>query len=188
VPSASAPPSSGNSGLWRRTSSTGAVDAQGLGLTHPMTWIDERLFGWTRSSKRGTSVWSDVEDPSRANTPDETDEEDVGDYDNVIGLIPANDDQCSRQNSYADLQRLRLNPTSATHPLKSDAKCSNTQNMDRQRDQLEESSRLLHRPRRPSLSDDVPVERIAAIDSSMVFSDATESLNEGMTQAKYKSS
>jgi glycerol-3-phosphate O-acyltransferase/dihydroxyacetone phosphate acyltransferase len=158
-----------------------------------MTWIDERLFGWTRSAKRGTSAWCGVDDPSRANTPapDETDEEDVGDYDNVVGLIPANDDQDktrSRQNSYADLQRLRLNPASATHPSKSDAKSSNIQNVDRQHDQLEESSRLLHRPRRPSLSDDVPVERIAAIDSSMVFSEATESLNDGMTQAKYKSS
>ena len=182
MPSASAPPSSGNSGLWRRTSSTGAVDAQGLGLTHPMTWIDERLFGWTRSSKRGTSVWAGVEDSSRSNTPapDETDEEDVGDYDNVVGLIPSNDDQDktrSRQNSYADLQR-----------IKSDTKSLNIQNVGRQHDQLEDSSRLLHRPRRPSLSDDVPVERIAAMDSSMVFSDATESLNEGMTQAKYKSS
>ena len=67
-----------------------------------MTWIDERLFGWTRSSKRGTSAWSGVEDPSRANTPDETDEEDAGDYDDVVGLIPPNDDQDktrSRQNS-----------------------------------------------------------------------------------------
>ena len=193
MPSASVPPSSGNSGLWRRTSSTGAVDAQGLGLIHPMTWIDERLFGWTRSSKRGTSVWSGVEDASRASTPapDETDDEDIGDYDNVIGLIPANDDQDktrSRQSSYADLQRLRLNTTSATHPIKPDAESSNILNVDRQHDQLEESSRLLHRPRRPSLSDDIPVERIAAVDPTMVFSDATESLNEGMTQDKYKSS
>jgi len=191
VPSASAPPSSGNSGLWRRTSSTGAVDAQGLGLIHPMTWIDERLFGWTRSSKRGTSAWSGVEDSSRGNTPDETDDEDAGDYDDVVGLIPPNDDQDktrSRQNSYADLQRHRLNSASATHPLKSDVKSSNTLNSDRQLDQPEESRRLLHRPRRPTLSDDVPVESIAAIDPTMPFSDATESLNEGMTQAKYKSS
>lgn len=177
MPSASAPPSSGNSGLWRRTSSTGAVDAQGLGLIHPMTWIDERLFGWTRSSKRGTSVWSGVEEPSSANTPDESDEEDAGDYDDVVGLIPPNDDQDtrSRQNSYADLQRLRMNSASATHPLKSDDR------------QLDESSRLLHR-RGSTLSDDVPVESIAAIDPTMTFSDATESLNEAMTQAKYKSS
>jgi glycerol-3-phosphate O-acyltransferase/dihydroxyacetone phosphate acyltransferase len=189
VPSASAPPSSGNSGLWRRTSSTGAVDAQGLGLIHPMTWIDERLFGWTRSSKRGTSAWSGIEDPSRANTPDESDEEDAGDYDDVVGLIPPNDDQDtrSRQNSYANLQRLRMNSASATHPLKSDYKSSNALNMNRQLDEPEESSRLLHR-RRSTLSDDVPVESIAAIDPTMTFSDATESLNEAMAQAKYKGS
>ena len=190
MPSASAPPSSGYSGLWRRTSSTGAVDAQGLGLIHPMTWIDERLFGWTRSSKRGTSAWSGVEDHSSANTPDESDDEDAGDYDDVIGLIPPNDDQDktrSRQNAYADLQRLRMNSASVTHPLKFDDKFSNDINMDRQLDQPEESSRLLHR-RNSTLSDNIPVESIAAIDPTMTFSDATESLNKGMTQAKYKSS
>lgn len=189
MPSASAPPSSGTFGLWRRTSSTGAVDAQGLGLIHPMTWIDERLFGWSRSSKRGTSAWSGFEDPSRINTPDETDEEDAGDYDDVIGLIPANDDQGlathkgrNGQSSYADLQRLRLNPTG--HPSKSHV---GSINVDGQHDQPEESSRLLRRPRRASLSSDVPVERIAAIHPTETFSDATVSLNEGTTQAKYKS-
>lgn len=144
-----------------------------------MTWIDERLFGWTRSSKRGTSAWSGAEDPSRTSTPDESDEEDVGDYDDVVGLIPANDDQDKARSSYADLQRLRLNPTGVTHQLKSS---SNITDMDRQH------NRLLHRPRRPTLTDDVPVERIAAIDQKMSFSNATESLNEGMTQNKYKSS
>jgi len=196
VPSASAPPSSGQSGLWRRISSTGAVDAQGLGLTHPMTWIDERLFGWTRSSTRGTSAWSGVDDPSRTNTPDETDEEDAGDYDNVIGLIPPNDDQGlatsksrSRQSSYADLQRLRQNSTGTSglpHSSKSHV-TSSTLNVDCQHDQLSDSSRLLHRPRRQSLSDDVRVERIAAIDPTKTFRDATESLNEEVTQAKLKS-
>jgi glycerol-3-phosphate O-acyltransferase/dihydroxyacetone phosphate acyltransferase len=162
-----------------------------------MTWIDERLFGWTRSSRRGTSAWSGVDDPSRTNTPDESDEEDAGDYDNVIGLIATNDDQGlathktrSRQSSYADLQRLRLNPMGAggrAHPLSSEAISSNALNSDRPHDQLEESSRLVHRPRRPSLSDVVPVEHIAAIDPTKTFSDATESLNEEIMQAKYKS-
>jgi glycerol-3-phosphate O-acyltransferase/dihydroxyacetone phosphate acyltransferase len=162
-----------------------------------MTWIDERLFGWTRSSKRGTSAWSGVDDPSRANTPDETDEEDAGDYDDVVGLIATNDDQGfathkvrSRQSSYADLQRVRLNPTDASshnQSSNSHTKPSNTLNVDHQHDQPEESSRLLHRPRRQTLSDDVPVKRIAAIDPTKTFSDATESLNEGIMQAKYKS-
>ena len=71
------------------------MDAQGLGFIQPVTWIGEWLFGWTRSSKRGTSVWSGVEDPSRASTPapDEADDEDIGDYDNVTGK------RRSRQNS-----------------------------------------------------------------------------------------
>ncbi|KAJ7100824.1 hypothetical protein B0H15DRAFT_944115 [Mycena belliarum] len=100
VPSASVPPSSGTPGLWRRKSGTGAVDAQGLGLTHPMTWLDERIFGF-----RGAA------------TAPNSDEEDAGDYDNVIGFIPAlkgmlqpaaANKSRSRNSSYADLQRLRM--------------------------------------------------------------------------------
>ncbi|KAF8628468.1 hypothetical protein AX15_003980 [Amanita polypyramis BW_CC] len=116
VPSASVPPSTGTPGLWRRKSGNGAVDAQGLGLTHPMTWIDERLFGWSHSAKRGTSAWdgSSVDDGSRVGTPDDSDDEDTGDYDNVIGVIAPNEDSLniqktrSRQSSYADLQKLRM--------------------------------------------------------------------------------
>jgi len=115
VPSASVPPSTGTPGLWRRKSGTGAVDAQGLGLTHPMTWIDERLFGWSKSARRGTNAWSGsaTDEGSRLPTPEDTDDEDMGDYDNVVGVI--HDDQSpdgqkvkSRQSSYADLQRLRV--------------------------------------------------------------------------------
>ena len=36
VPSATAPPSSGQPGIWRRKSATGGVDAQGNLLVHPM--------------------------------------------------------------------------------------------------------------------------------------------------------
>ncbi|KAJ6606886.1 glycerol-3-phosphate O-acyltransferase [Mycena sp. CBHHK59/15] len=100
VPSASVPPSSGVPGLWRRKSGTGAVDAQGLGLTHPMTWLDERIFGFRHPA-----------------TAENSEEEDAGDYDNVIGFIPApngilqppaSTNTRSRQSSYADLQRLRM--------------------------------------------------------------------------------
>ena len=36
------------------------------------TWLDETLFGWTRSARRGTSAWagSHAHDTSRAPTPD----------------------------------------------------------------------------------------------------------------------
>ncbi|KAJ7444605.1 hypothetical protein B0H11DRAFT_2290705 [Mycena galericulata] len=99
VPSASVPPSSGTPGLWRRKSGTGAVDAQGLGLTHPMTWLDERIFGFRAAA-----------------TAPNSDEEDGGDYDNVIGFIPGLKGMLSpsagpsrsRNSSYADLQRLRM--------------------------------------------------------------------------------
>ncbi|KAJ7176861.1 hypothetical protein C8R46DRAFT_1077536 [Mycena filopes] len=97
VPSASVPPSSGTPGLWRRKSGTGAVDAQGLGLTHPMTWLDERIFGFRAAA-----------------TAPNSDEEDAGDYDNVIGFIPGLKSLAvppvtrSRNSSYADLQRLRM--------------------------------------------------------------------------------
>lgn len=121
VPSASVPPSTGKPGLWRRKSGTGAVDAQGLGLTHPMTWIDERLFGWSRSAKRGTSVWGGLsgDEASRVGTPDDTDDEDSGDYDDVVGVLPSEEQQSlgqksSRQSSFADLQRLRLSPYSSS--------------------------------------------------------------------------
>lgn len=106
IPAASAPPSGGTSGIWRRKSSTGAVDAQGLGLTHPMTWLDERLFGWSHS---GSSSGDDL---SRSGTPTPTSapEDEEGDYERVLGFIRAYEGtlERSRQSSYADLQKLRL--------------------------------------------------------------------------------
>jgi len=187
VPSASAPPSTGTPGLWRRKSSVGAVDAQGLGLTHPMTWIDERLFGWSRSAKRGTSAWAGTHDePSRAGTPEDSEEEDAGDYDNVIGFIPGHDDSRpgsrsrSRTSSYADLQRLRF---SATSPISSTQSSSMT-SPSAELDGLKFHTGQGHRERRPSLSDDVPVRRLAAVDRQEPFVEATSIINEEMRQAK----
>ncbi|KIN98347.1 hypothetical protein M404DRAFT_158154, partial [Pisolithus tinctorius Marx 270] len=111
---ASAPPSAGNDdpGVWRRKSSVGQVDAQGNLLIHPMTWIDERLFGWSRTAKRGTTAWRGSTPASGPQTPDESEEEDHWDYDHVINFIPAYEDAFrgkprSWHGSYADLQRLR---------------------------------------------------------------------------------
>ncbi|KAF9480135.1 glycerol-3-phosphate O-acyltransferase [Pholiota conissans] len=171
LPSASAPPSNGPSGLWRRKSSIGAVDAQGLGLTHPMTWIDERLFGWSRSSKHGTSAWGGlVDDISRINTPDDSDEEDTGDYDNVIGLVdsdgnlkPPSQKSRSRQGSYADLQRLRMAPLSSVS-----------------------KEQPGHRVRRASLTDGVTVTRLAAIDPEVHFDEATQDINAEIAHSKTK--
>lgn len=76
-----------------------------------MAWFDERFFGWSRNAKRGTSAWSGFsgDESSRLGTPDETDEEDIGDYDNVVGIVASTEDTQlqSHRSSYADLQRLR---------------------------------------------------------------------------------
>jgi len=76
-----------------------------------MAWFDERLFGWSRNSKHGTSAWSGFsgDESSRLGTPDETDEEDIGDYDNVVGIVTSTEDTRlqSHRSSYADLQRLK---------------------------------------------------------------------------------
>jgi len=92
-----------------------------------MSWIDERLFGWSRSARRGTSAWSGppADDGSRVGTPDYSDEEETGDYDNVIVAIPMNEDSTSsqksrsRQSSYADLQRLRMAPLTSHYSMES---------------------------------------------------------------------
>ncbi|KAL0071434.1 Glycerol-3-phosphate/dihydroxyacetone phosphate acyltransferase [Marasmius tenuissimus] len=183
VPSASAPPSTGTPGLWRRKSSVGAVDAQGLGLTHPMTWIDERLFGWSKSARRGTSAWSGVihvDEPSRVGTPDESEEEDAGDYEHVIGLLP--DDHLksrSRTNSYAELQRLRNQSSPLAYSSQFAMSPATPVN---EVDQL--SFRIGRRERKASLSDQVPVERIAQLDQQEPFDDATKDLNNEVLHAK----
>ncbi|KAJ4487991.1 glycerol-3-phosphate O-acyltransferase [Lentinula aciculospora] len=186
LPSASAPPSSGTPGLWRRKSSTGAVDAQGLGLIHPMTWIDERLFGWSRSADRGTSAWAGMssEEPSHAGTPEDSDEEDAGDYDHVIGLVPGHDEYLgsksrSRNNSYANLQRLRLSSLAQTNATEVVSASSLSSPDD---DGLH--IRTGHRARRESLSDGVSVQRLAAVDRREPFPDATGDLNEEIRQVK----
>lgn len=142
MPSASVPPSTGKPGLWRRKSGTGAVDAQGNLLVHPMvrspcnyvslclinilqTWLDERLFGWSQSSKRETSAWGGFssQEASRLPTPETSDREDEGDYDNVLGCLPTESDGSpshsrprSLRSSYADLQQLKLSNSLGSAP------------------------------------------------------------------------
>ncbi|KAF8902154.1 glycerol-3-phosphate O-acyltransferase [Mucidula mucida] len=108
-PLAVAPPPSGVPGIWSRISSTGAVDAQGLGLNHPMTWLDERLFGWSHSATRGTNAWAGdaTPHPPAESEPVESDDSDSGDYEHKVG-----NGKRSRTSSYADLQKLKLAPFS----------------------------------------------------------------------------
>jgi len=181
VPSATAPPSTGTPGIWRRRSGTGAVDAQGNLLIHPMTWIDERLFGWSRSAKHGTSAWSGLHTPnldSRSGTPNETDDEEAPDYDNVLGFFPDQEQpgtskSRSRNNSYADIQRLRITNADATlNPTPSLVVGEGLH------------PRRGHRSRKHSLSDSVAVDRIAATDGQEPFKDATSDINNEIRQTR----
>ena len=83
-----------------------------------MTWLDDRLFGWSRSAHRGTSAWGGPSslDASRVATSEISDEEEEGDYDNVIDYLGSYveknlSQQRSRsrsiRGSYADLQQLK---------------------------------------------------------------------------------
>lgn len=146
-----------------------------------MTWLDERLFGWSRSAKRGTSVWGGSAisaEPSRAPSPDFSDEEETGDYESVVGIF-GNDQTSlqrikSRNSSYADLQRLKGSMTSIHRPEASSTALG--------------EHRATHRQRRESLSDTVSVERIAAISPVETFPDVTSDLNEEIQKGlKYKS-
>ncbi|KAJ3819838.1 glycerol-3-phosphate O-acyltransferase [Lentinula raphanica] len=74
MPAASTPPSAHVPSLWRRRTNVGGVDAQGMGLVHPMTWLDERLFGWSESPASGR----DDEDLCMG--------DEFGDYDSVVSL------------------------------------------------------------------------------------------------------
>ncbi|KAI0704342.1 hypothetical protein BC835DRAFT_1403961 [Cytidiella melzeri] len=112
VPSASIPPPA----VRRRK----AADPQGQGqlLNHPMAWLDEQLFGWSWNSKRGSSVSAgghsadnaSESDFSRPESPDGSEDE-VGDYDNLLGYLDGQGQgrgsSRSRASSYADLQKLR---------------------------------------------------------------------------------
>lgn len=141
-----------------------------------MTWIDERLFGWSRSAKRGTSAWGGITpniEISRSGTPNETDDEEAPDYDDVLGYFPDQEQpgtprvpkSRSRNSSYADLQRLRMTNTSIE-----DGEGLHT--------------RRGHRSRKQSLSDSVPVDRIAATNPQEPFEDATSEINNEILREK----
>ncbi|KAI0721682.1 glycerol-3-phosphate O-acyltransferase [Cerioporus squamosus] len=197
VPSSTAPPSSGQPGIWRRKSATGGVDAQGNLLVHPMTWLDERLFGWTRSASRGTSAWAGTrsQEISRAATPDVSDEEDAPDYDDILA-VPSGDGHSlstrprSQRSSYADIQRLRLSSNAANtnggllSPLAPMAAATATA-PHADTDGLHfRGGQQQTRKRKPSLSDSVPVEVIGEMDRAEPFKEATQDLNTEMKKRR----
>lgn len=178
LPSASVPSSIDSQGI------IGGVDASGTLLAHPMTWLDERLFGWSKSSHRGTSAWGGTVassvDASRVGSPDISDDEDHGDYDNVIGYLP------NITNSPVGLARQPKSLRGSFADLPSVGSRENLATMNPQLSPLvpiDGSGVLTHRrpgqrERKPSLSGNVPVERIGRIDHDEHFKEATEELNQ----------
>jgi len=184
LPSSSVPVSSGESGLRQRKGGAPGVETQEGLLAHPMSWLDERLFGWSRSAGRGTSAWagppSRSPDISRPTSPDGSDEEDSGDYDNVLGVLRSDDGHVtpnharsrSHHGSYADLQKLRMTEVQGQLPKEPAESGSPTE------------SGLHRRQRRPSLSDLVTVERIGALDPREQFKDCTVDINSEIQKGK----
>lgn len=177
LPSSSVP----MSGLWQRKSGVPGVEPQENLLVHPMSWLDERLFGWSRSAGRGTSAWagppSKSPDISRPASPDTSDDEDTGDYDTVLGVLRSDDGHVtpnrarsrSQHGSYADLQKLRMTEVQGQFP----------------KGPAEPGSPTEHRrQRRASLSDRVTVERIGALDPREIFKDCTVDINSEIQQSK----
>lgn len=206
-PTASVPASGDTLGLYRRKVHTGTIDGQGQLLVHPMTWLDERLFGWSRSAHRGTSAWGgNTTVSSRAASgpasPDASDDEDQGDYDNVINYLPSivgdaitglgfarSKTPRSQRGSYADLPSVRRAEEDRAHrshlgPLDTKTtRRSQPPSPYLSTRQMPPSPTLsTHsgggRRRKMSLSDSVPVERIGRIDLDEPFEEATEELNQ----------
>ncbi|CAL1704821.1 unnamed protein product [Somion occarium] len=160
-PLASPPPYAGPLG---RGKGKARGEAQGVLLSHPMTWLDEKVFGW----RNGNSEYA-----SRAITPNESEEE--PDYDNL--LASAEDRPLdSRESSYADVQRLRITTSASMSDLPSSIVASGD---------VEITSpipnnlhmRRGHRIRRHSLSEDVPVIRIARLGRRESFEEGTAEIN-----------
>lgn len=158
------------------------------------TWLDERLFGWSKSASRGTSAWAGTSshEISRAATPDISDEEDgPGDYDNLLGVLDSKKNTShsrarSARSSYADIQKLRRTsnaPLPANFPVMTSA----TEPQFEPNPSLDSDGlhmRHGHRTRRASLSDGVPVERISVLDRQEPFEEATREINQEISERK----
>jgi len=188
-PSSSAPMSSGKSGLWERGSGAAAVETQENLLTGPMNWLDERLFGWSRRSGRGTNARAGLlprsRDISRGASPDVSDDDDTGDHDNVFGILRSDDGHVtpnragsrSHDGSYADLQKLRM-----AAGVQGQSQSPSSSMLVQPGSPTEGG--LRRRERRASLSDRVTVERIGALDPREQFKNCTEDINEEIRKSR----
>lgn len=206
LPPTSSVPASGDSlGMYRRKVHTGTIDGQGSLLVHPMTWLDERLFGWSRSARRGTSAWGGTSasslSASRVASPDASDDEDQGDYDNVLGYLPSivgdaigglglargSRTPKSLRSSFADLPSVRrAEEDRARLGVKTDGRRNSASRLSQPSSPLLSTRQLPDSPtssvrgprrRKMSLTDNVPVERIGRLDRRESFTEATEELN-----------
>ncbi|KAH9981321.1 glycerol-3-phosphate O-acyltransferase [Lactifluus volemus] len=169
-PSSSVPMSSGRPGLWQQENGAAAGESQENLLAHPMNWLDERLFGWSRSASHGTSAWAGPSprsrDISRATSPEVSDDEDSGDYDNVLGILRSDDGHASpnRRRSRSQHGATIYWPAQPASPTEGGPH---------------------RRERRASLSDGVTVERISALDPREQFKDCTEDINNEIRKKKH---
>lgn len=215
-PTSSVPASGDSTGLYRRKVHTGTIDGQGSLLVHPMTWLDERLFGWSRSARRGTSAWAGNASmsslsASRVASPDNSDDEDHGDYDNVIGYLPSivgdaiggfgfarSRTPKSLRSSFADLPSVRRaeeDRERARLGIKATSPDGRTSRLSQPPSPLLSTRHLPPSPtsstrgprqRKMSLTDAVPVERIGRLDQDESFTEATEELNQENEQKRRK--
>lgn len=170
----------------------------------PQTWLDERLFGWSHSATRGTSAWggggTKSQEISRAPSPDASDDEDAGDYDNVLGFLPSSHDgfltpgrhrSRSNQNSYADLQKLRMaKPGTSGSPYQSSqadgSPTTSPTDMDGNGNGNGDSGLHHRRERKMSLNDRVAVKRLSALDREEGFKECTDDINKEIQASKHE--
>jgi glycerol-3-phosphate O-acyltransferase/dihydroxyacetone phosphate acyltransferase len=129
-------------------------------------------------------------------TPDGSDNEDSGDYDNVLGYLPAYEGRPKtplRSGSFADLQKLRMTASDGLFD-KNRSDCfshhfpggSAHKSVEVNHSPIDGEGLFLrrHRSRKPSLSDSVPVERISASDDDKEFRNVTNDINREIQEKK----
>lgn len=125
LPSASVPQTGRTPGMFVRKSQA----ADSSVLSHPMLWLDERIFGWSRSAAVGRAVWNGTKmdktrsEPSTApgspvDSDNEESEADI-DYDDVLAVIDKRSTSVASPRgkrrtgrSYRDLTSLGSRPAS----------------------------------------------------------------------------
>lgn len=167
--------------------------------------MQEHLFGWSRSNKRGTSAWGGPATPSistdhsRLGTPDVSDDEGHGDYEDLLGYLHAAQSNAgakkrlkSARSSFADLQQLKSPTAGTTATIPRSSSGLRLRQVDGGVAPMTPSPesptyRTGSRPRRQSLTDNVEVGRIGDVPQREPFEQATEELNRENSMNRLKS-